>query len=113
VLHARRQVVVEDVTDGAGSGRRVSGSSAAPRLLLRNLPAEATVSAVVWALMAQDVEVEESMVHLAAGGGSGSEEERSDESVATEPFVELKSIQDQQELLALGTITIKRTRVRV
>jgi hypothetical protein len=108
-------VVVEDITDGAGSGRRVSGSSAAPRLLLRNLPAEATVSAVVWALMAQDVEVEESMVHLAAGGGSGAEEERGDESVAhhaAEPFVELKSIQDQQELLALGIITIKRTRVR-
>jgi hypothetical protein len=99
---------VEDVTDERGR----ASSSCGPRLLLRNLPAEASVRAVICALQAQDVEVAESQVHLAGRGGPEAEEGNDGAGVApSEAFVELNSADEQRALLELGTITIKRTLV--
>jgi hypothetical protein len=103
------QIAVEDVTDD----RSPASGSCGPRLLLRNLPAEASVRAVIWALQAQDVEVAESQVHL-AGAAGGPEAEEGDDGAGVAPseaFVELNSADEQRALLELGTITIKRTPV--
>jgi hypothetical protein len=56
----------------------------------------------MWSLQAQDVDVDESMIHLADVGEDG----------PAEPFVELKSTDDQQALLELGSLHIKKTPVR-
>ncbi|ELR19593.1 uncharacterized protein ACA1_197730 [Acanthamoeba castellanii str. Neff] len=105
------KIAVEDVTDDRS---RASGSCG-PRLLLRNLPAEASVRAVIWALQAQDVDVAESQVHL-AGTAGGPEAEEGDDGAGVAPseaFVELNSADEQRALLELGTITIKRTPVEL
>jgi hypothetical protein len=56
----------------------------------------------MWSLQAQDVDVDESMIHLADVGEDG----------PAEPFVELKSTDDQQALLELGSVRIKKIPVR-
>jgi hypothetical protein len=79
--------------------RSLGGASGTPKLLLKGIPAEANVSAVMWALQAQGIDVIESMIHLS-----------SDDTVS-EPFVELNSVDEQRDLLEMGRITIKRTMV--
>ncbi len=61
-------------------------------MLLKNLPVDATTNAVMCALKAQDIEVQEESIHLEQG------------------VIEL-SEEDQKSLLELGSVIIKRVPV--
>lgn len=55
-------------------------------------------------LQAQDIDIDEPMIHLGGGQGEGAG--------PAEPYVELKSVEDQRALLELGSIRIRKTTVR-
>jgi hypothetical protein len=94
------QIVVEEIAHSQEDAWSRGGvpPATAPKLLLEGLPAEVSASAVMWALQAQDVNVTEAMIHLAHNGGD-------------KPYVELNSVAEQQDLLELGSLTIKKTPV--
>lgn len=95
------QIEVADIAQREGGP---PGEASAPRLVLRGLPAEATAQAVMLVIQAQDIDVDESMIHLGEGQGEGAG--------PAEPYVELKSVEDQRALLELGSIRIRKTTVR-